>query len=532
MKRTYSIFIATILIFCIIFSGCGKSASDSADSSGQASLVVSVGASITEGNYDPCKGYGIYGYGIFHTALLTFSDDLTTDYDVAEDYTISDDRLTYIFTIRDDIQFSDGTFLTPQDVVFTYLTAKSSGSSVDLTMLETAEVTGEQEVTFTLNKVYTPFIRTAALLGIVPEHAYDDDYSTNPIGTGPYKVKQLDMEQQLIVVPNEYYYGTPSSFEQVTFLNLEEETALAKAMSGQLDVVMIHPEFAGEEVPEMELKTFQTADNRGFNLPCIPETMNAEGEIVGNNVTSDYAVRKALQIGIDREEIINNALNGIGTSSWVRFEGLPWANMEPGLEDGQTEAACTLLDEAGWTDSDGDGIREKDGVKCAFTITARTDDLQRYNLALALSENAAKLGVEITAKAEDWASCKESVRHLPTCIGTGDYNFVDVYYAFSSDFYHLDGVDLNNTALYKNDTVDSYLDLAMAAESEEEAISYLKLAQYDGTEGVNIDYPYLWIVTIDHTYFVKEGLDLGNQRIHPHGHGEPVIQNLNEWKFT
>ena len=220
--------------------------------------------------------------------------------------------------------------MTPEDVAFTFETAKNSGSSVDLTMLKTVEVVGNK-VRFTLNKAHSPFLRTVSLLGIVPEHAYDESYSMNPIGTGPFKLKQLDVGQQLIVEPNEYYNGVHSPFRQITFLNIDEETALAAAKSGQLDVVMINPEYADQIVDGMHLEVIKTSDTRGFNLPCVPESINSDGITVGNNVTSDPAVRKALNIGINRQEIIDNALNGIGTPSWIRFAELPWANEEPGL---------------------------------------------------------------------------------------------------------------------------------------------------------------------------------------------------------
>ena len=504
--------------------------SDESEASSQDSLVVSVGKGMDDGNYDPCKGYGMYGYGLFHTALLKITTDVQTECDLASDYTVSDDGLVYTFNIRDDVKFSDGESLTPEDVVFTFVTAKDSGSSVDLTMMEKVEVV-DGNVQFTLNKPYSPFVRTIALLGIVAEHAYDDSYAENPIGTGPFKVQQLDAGQQLIVEPNEYFYGTQSPFKQITFLSIDEEAALASAKSGQLDVVMVNPEYAKETVEGMHIEEIKTSDNRGFNLPCIPETTNSAGETVGNNVTSDPAVRKALNIGISRQEIIDNALNGIGTASWVRFQGLPWANEEPGLEDDQVEEAQKLLEDAGWIDSDGDGIREKDGIKCEFTITGRTDDLQRYNLAVALSENAQKLGISIIAEAMDWAGSQKIARRVPVCIGTGSYSYVDVYNAFHSSLGGVDEVNLSNSSMYSNDTVDGYLDSMLAATTESEAIEFAKKAQYDGETGANVDFPYIWLVNIDHSYFVRDGLDLGTQRIHPHGHGAPVIQNLNEWTF-
>lgn len=540
MKKVLKRLLILATVTVTLLTGCTgnvkedrESPAVSAETSGSKdSLTISIGSSFVDESYDPCTGYGTYGYGLFHTALLRITTDVKTECDLAKDYKVSENGRIYTFTLRDDVKFSDGQPLKPEDVVFTYNTAKNSGSSVDLTMLEKAEIIDGNKVQFTLNKAYSPFTRTVALLGIVPEHAYSDTYGSNPIGTGPFKVKQLDVGQQLIVEPNEYYYGTKPSFKQITFLNIDEETALAAAKSGQLDLVMVNPEYAKEAVDGMHVETIKTSDNRGFNLPCVPETVNAAGETVGNNVTSDPVVRKALNIGISRQEIINNALNGIGTASWVRFEGLPWANEEPGLTDGQTEEAKAMLQEAGWVDTDGDGIREKNGLKCEFKITGRTDDLQRYNLAVALSENARPLGINIIPEALDWASCKKIVRNVPTCIGTGDYNFIDVYNAFHSSFSGVDVVDLSNSAMYSNPTVDRYLDGMLAAVSEDEAMELAKKAQYDGSTGANVDFPYIWLVNIDHTYFVRDGLDIGTQRIHPHGHGAPVIQNLNEWTFT
>ena len=541
MKKKLIMPLALAALTAVILAGCTgntnkneESLTPSSDTSSklQDSLTISIGSGFEDGNFDPCTGYGIYGYGLFHTGLLKITTDVKTECDLAKDYQVSDDGLIYTFTLRDDIKFSDGQGLKPEDVVFTFNTAKNSGSSVDLTMMEKAEAIGGDKVQFTLNKAYSPFTRTVALLGIVPEHAYNDTYAANPIGTGPFKVKQLDVVQQLIVEPNEYYYGTKSQFKQITFLSIDEETALAAAKSGQLDLVMVNPEYAKETVDGMHMETIKTSDNRGFNLPCVPETVNTAGETVGNNVTSDPAVRKALNIGISRQEIIDNALNGIGTASWVRFEGLPWANEEPGLKDGQVEEAKAILEKAGWIDTDGDGIREKDGLKCEFRITGRTDDLQRYNLAEALSENAKPLGINIIAEALDWATCKQLVRNVPTCIGTGDYSFIDVYNAFHSSFSGIDVVNLSNSAMYSNPAVDQYLDNMIAATSEDDAIEFCKKAQYDGNTGANVDFPYIWLVNIDHTYFVRDGLDLGTQRIHPHGHGAPVIQNLNEWTLT
>lgn len=176
-----------------------------------------------------------------------------------------------------------------------------------------AEAKDDLTVVFTLNKRWSAFASTTALLGIVPEHAYGEGYGDNPVCSGPFKVAQLDKNQQVIVVPNEYYHGQKPAFKKITILELDEEAALAGAKSGELDVVMINPEYALEKVEGMHLETIKTVDNRGFNLPVIPEQKNAQGELIGNNVTCNFEIRKALNIGIDRVTIIKNALNGSGT---------------------------------------------------------------------------------------------------------------------------------------------------------------------------------------------------------------------------
>lgn len=529
-KRTNNRILACVLFLCMFFvlTGCGGSNAVSTEGkSTKDELVIYIGYGMTSGGYDPTIGYGIYGDGIFHSALLKFNTKIEVEPDLATQYTVSDDGLTYTYTLRDDVKFSDGEPLNASDVAFTYMTAKKSGSSVDLTMLEKAEAKDDTTVVFTLNKRWSAFISTTALLGIVPEHAYGQGYGDNPIGSGPFKVAQLDKEQQLIVVPNEYYYGTKPSFNKVTILNLDEEAALAAAKSGKLDLVMVNPEYANEDVMNMTLQSIKTVDNRGFNLPTIPERLDEKGNIIGNNVTSDYAVRKALNIGIDRKTIIQNALNGIGVPAYGRVDALPWNNT-PGFEDNRVDEAKALLEEAGWIDTDGDGIREKNGIKAEFKITGRTDDLQRYNLAVALREDAKKLGINLIAEAMAWSDCKAMSRNIPTCFGSGDYNPIDLYNAHYSKMM---GVGISNPASYSNPKVDEYIEKALAATTMEEAIGYWKLSQWDGETGTSIDYPFLWIVNIDHTYFVQDGLNLGEQRIHPHGHGVPVIANMHEWSF-
>ena len=88
------------------------------------------------------------------------------------------------------------------------------------------------------------------------------------------------------------------------------------------------------------------------------------------------------------------------------------------------------------------------------------------------------------------------------------------------------GIDYYNPGFYQNEKVDDYMTKALTATDLNEAMEYWKKAQWDGTTGVSAkgDAPWAWLVNIDHLYLVKDGLSIGKQRIHPHGHGWPVTQ--------
>lgn len=491
-------------------------------------LLIYVGAEPSSG-FDPLT---TGSYRMFHSCLIKFTKDLEMVGDLATGWEVSDDRLSYTFTLRDDVKFSDGSDFTADDVVFSFLEARDNGAStLNLTMVDDVVALDPHTVQFTLNKPRSNFLNITSKLGIVPAALYDAQaYREDPKGTGPFRLLQWDKGQQIIIEPNEYYYDTQATFRQITIAFIDGETAISNAQSGEFDVVMVSPEYSTVDVPGMVLQTFPTIDTRGFSLPCAPEE-EVDGQIIGNNVTCDIAVRKALNIGIDRQAIIDGALNGIGTPATSLLAGnVPWANLECEFEDGRVDEAKAILDEAGWVEGD-DGVRVKDGIRAEFDITGRTDDMQRYNLAAAFAQDAGKLGIKINASAIDWTTCKKIVQHTPTCWGTGDYDPSGDLVAY----YGSTEMGGAGRSQYANEAVDAHIEAAYAAATVEEAVEEWKMVQWDGTTGPeteNGDLPCIWLATIDHTYFVREGLDLGDQIVHPHGHGWPVANNMNEWRWA
>jgi peptide/nickel transport system substrate-binding protein len=105
-----------------------------------------------------------------------------------------------------------------------------------------------------------------------------------------------------------------------------------------------------------------------------------------------------------------------------------------------------------------------------------------------------------------------------------------MYHLYHSE---VSGQGYFNAGLYQNPTVDAYLDQALASATQEEAEQFWRAAQWDGNTGLapQGDAPWAWLVNLDHTYLVSEGLDIGTTRVEPHGHGWPITANIVDWQW-
>lgn len=492
-------------------------------------LIMAIGSEPDEG-FDPTVGWGRYGNPLFQSTLIDTDSNMDIVYDLATDYSISPDGLTWEFILRDDAKFTDGEPVKASDVIFTFEAAKASGSIVDLTNVKGMESPDELTVRFNLEKPDTSFAHTVVATGIVPEHAYDANYGDNPVGSGPFILKQWDKGQQIIMVANEDYYGQVPAIKKITILFMEEDTALAAAKAGQLDVAMTAANLADQAVDGMELKIIESIDNRGLTLPYVKDEGKTDenGNKIGNNVTSDIAIRRALSYGIDREAIITDVINGYGRPAYTECDGMPWGNEEATVEY-DLDKANEMLEEAGWIVGS-DGIREKDGLRAEFNVLYPASDSTRQAIATGVALQAKNLGIEITTEGSSWDIIEQRMFSEAVMMGWGAQNPKETYLLYHSDN---TGKDYYNPEYYSNPVTDKYIDSAMAALDMDEAMEYWKKVQWDGETGLSTqgESPWVWLVNVDHLYYVREGLDIGKQKIHPHGHAWPVVANLKEWKW-
>lgn len=566
-KKTMAAFILTVSLVAAALSGCGSSAENgnmgnggSAENGGSAqqdpaqsgqaaeaqgaaaesvqgesgqakdSVIVTMpSTSEPEAGFDPVYGWGAGEHvhePLIQSTLTTTTADLKIGKDLATDYSVSEDGLTWTVTIRNDVKFTDGEPLTASDVAFTYNLCVQNSSVNDFTMLKEAVALDDTTVEFHMNTPFSIWPYTMAIVGIVPEHAYDENYGQNPIGSGRYLMKQWDKGQQVIFEANPDYYGEEIKIKKLTVLFMDEDAALAAAMAGQADVAHTAASYADQVIDGYQLLRVASVDNRGINLPTV-SPQERDSKPIGNAVTSDAAVRRAINIGIDREEMIDNVLNGYGTPAYSVCDKMPWYNPSAQVAY-DPDAAKQLLEEAGWTQGS-DGIREKDGVRAAFSVMYTPGDSVRQALAEDLANQLRELGIEVTTEGAGWDVAYDKAQAQPLVWGWGAHTPMELY-----NIYHtLPATGSAEYSPYSNKAVDNYMDGALKAGDLESTYELWQKAQWDGKTGVTQegDIPWVWLCNVDHLYYVRDGLQVAGQKIHPHGHGWSIVNNVDQWEW-
>lgn len=535
-KGVWSLLLATIMVAGMM-TGCGgntesaggKDDAQSVTEIEKDSVIVAMGnSSEPEAGFDPAYGWGAGEHvhePLIQSTLTVTTKDLEIAYDLATDVQVSGDGMTWTVKIRDDVKFTDGEPLTAEDVAFTYNTVKENSSVNDFTMLKEAVAVDDTTVEFHMEKEYAIWPYTMAIVGIVPEHAYGPDYGSNPIGSGRYIMKQWDKGQQIIFEANPDYYGEEVKMKKVTVVFMAEDAAFAAAKAGQVDLAYTAATYSEQQVKGYELLSFASVDNRGFNLPAVAAGTNENGVAIGNDFTSDVAVRRAINIGIDREQMIENVMYGYGTPAYSVCDGMPWYNDAAEVAY-DFEGAVALLEEAGWKEG-ADGIREKDGVRAEFTLMYPASDSVRQAMAADVANQLYDLGIEVTMEGVGWDVAYDKALSQPLMWGWGAHTPMEFY-----NMYHTVGASAEYSP-YANETVDRYMDEALAADSLEESYELWKKAQWDGETGVTQDgdIPWIWLANIDHLYWSRENLNVAEQKIHPHGHGWSVVNNVDQWTW-
>jgi nickel transport system substrate-binding protein len=423
MKKLLSLLLACVMGLTLL-AGCSNT-DPSSSSNGQtdknASQTISIAqsANFSMGFAPAVQSYeATYYMNNFYEPLVKYQDG---EYQpcLATDWTNSDDGLTYTFHLREDVKFNDGTPFNAEAVKLYFDNMKSViGTSSNYGQLDmlTSEITVDDEytVSFHLTRPYYNVLNDLSMVmprGILSASAFNEDGSLNSEylmnhtpGTGPYMFKSVnDTATEYTFVRNPNYWGEEPDVDSFT-VKVIPESKVAAMRAGEVDFIIGSDTLDAASYQELSSTEGITGVISDFDF--VTEFIALNDEVAP---LDDINIRKAIQMAIDKESIAQNIYSGLRTEAdSVMPTDMPYCEVDVTTPSYDMDAAIELMDKSGWTDTDGDGIREKDGKKLSFTITYPSTGVYD-KVVLFFQDSMKKLGIEITTNPIDLMAFMQQV---------------------------------------------------------------------------------------------------------------------------
>jgi len=356
---------------------------------------------------------------VVYSSLFRLGPDLALKNDLATSVEVSKDGKTYTIQMREDALWHDGKNVTADDVIFTIesIQLKDNNSPIAQTFQGVSVLKIDNKtIRFILQKTaYAPFLSTLTI-GILPKHVWENipaktasfaEQQLKPVGSGPFVFNEIITKKKtgeitsISFVRNDQYYGQKAHLSNVvfTFLNTHEE-AISALTANKVDGI--------GHLPSSLVSSVENRSALQIKKLLLPQYFGLFFNQSKNPILNDAGVRSALDLAIDRKDIVTQALNGQGEPL-----GMPIPSglfSFPTIQDSvyDMEKAKQNLDDAGWKVGKNDGIREKDGKQLEFTIT--TTDWQEYiKTAELVKEKWAAIGVKTNIKNVSTAVIQQTV---------------------------------------------------------------------------------------------------------------------------
>ena len=370
------------------------------------------------------SGYDItYYLTSFYDTLFEYNTDGEVVGVLAEDWAMSEDGKTYTFQIKQGVKFSDGSDLTAEDVAKSILAVpvnlgQYNGSYGRLsTIIEDAVVVDEYTVELHLTQPYYNTLRELCLanpFGIVSSEQFNEDltakdtFRTATYGTGPYMYAGDNDGQIWNFVRNPNYWGEAPDVDGFSIKYIPDNDAKILAMqNGEVDFLSGIKNISAESFEQME-------QTEGFQAQADEKSLQTYyvGYNLSDPIFGDQTVREAISSAVDKDAIVESIYGGLYDKADTFFSrSLPYCDVEQTVYNFDLDHANQILDEAGYTDTDGDGIREKDGVKLSASFMYQTGSASDDNLVVYICDQASKIGIELTpqsAQMMDWYAMVQS----------------------------------------------------------------------------------------------------------------------------
>jgi peptide/nickel transport system substrate-binding protein len=441
--------------------------------------------------------------------------------ELAERVETSDDGLKYTFYLRKNVTWhpregEEPKPFTADDVIFTYnvmMHPKTITSlKVRFEFIESVATIDDHTIEFTLKR---PILNALAKFSfkIIPTHGpengefltREDPFVHKPIGTGPYMLRNITGDHEVILVANEdYFQGRPHINKFIAKPFADQNIMSQALMFNAIDmIVLVNP----RDIPQIQ------GDKRLVLQPYNALSYSFFGYNTRNPLLADRRVRKAITYAVNRQEMLDSFFQGQGTIISGPYAPGSWAyNLDVQPLPYDPQKAIELLNEAGFVQGD-DGIMEKDGEKLTLTlkvpIEKESEAVKR--VVLAFKNYLGKIGVGIEAEFKEWLSWKEDV------FLNHDFDVIFASWVFDdsadiTSLFHSSEIGpwMNNFGAYSNPEVDSFIvESKLTLDHEKRRTIYRKLHSLLAEE---CPYTFLWTLTNYAAYHKR----LRHVAIHPY----------------
>lgn len=348
--------------------------------------------------------------GLVFSGLVKYDTDLTLIGDLAQSWDISEDGLVITFYLRDDVTWHDGTPFTAHDVMFGYETIIDPGVptaySGDFLQVDQAEVVDEFTFRVTYSRPFAPALGSWGALPVLPRHLLEgkeiarSPLGRNPVGVGPFRFLRWLPGEKLILESNPAYFdGQPFLNNYVFRFIPDTSTLFLELKAGSIDMMGLTP-------LQFSRQTDSAFFRNNFNKYRYPvHSYTYLGFNLVHPWFQDKRVRQAIAHAIDKQELIDGVLLGLGHISTGPYIPDTWHyNPDVKQYDHNPEKAKQLLAEAGWTEVDRRGILTKNGTPFEFTILTNMGNSLRLKTATIIQWRLAMVGIKVNIRVVEWAT--------------------------------------------------------------------------------------------------------------------------------
>ncbi|MBN1405291.1 MAG: peptide-binding protein, partial [Candidatus Omnitrophica bacterium] len=345
---------------------------------------------------------------LVYNGLVKYDKNINLTGGLAESWEILDDGLKIVFHLRKTVKWHDGVPFTAKDVEFTYkklIDPKvKTAYGGDFEKIKELKIIDDYTIAVIYKEPHSPAISSWGM-PIIPHHLLKGEdlnttkYSRSPIGTGPYKFKKWFSGEKIELVSNpDYFEGAPRISRYIYRIIPDNATMFLELQARGIDMMNLSPlQYKRQTNTQFFKNNFNKFRYSSFGYTYL-------GYNLKSKKFKNIKVRQALDFAVDKKEIIDGVLLGMGKVATGPFVPDSWAyNSDIILRPYDKDKARQLLEEAGWRDCDNDGWLDKNGEQFEFTIMVNQGNDLRQQAAQIIQKRLKDIGIKVKIKVVEWS---------------------------------------------------------------------------------------------------------------------------------